>query len=419
MKKLISTITILILVDAMLLGCNSTTVENPLLTSTSKPVPTEALLPQSSSLIPTPVCPTGDSKAEFILPESNDAIDDNVLFYLNAGGNPSEISSFFTQYQPTTLDVSVVDLTNDGLNEIVVAGTLPPHLNPSGNGIFHIFACENNAYRLEIEFIFSNMSSANIVRIEKLLADQPPQVIFYYQAVTGWASHILAIGSINGEYQIVFQDSEFSPKLVVFDQDNDGNKEISIHSINTATQGPHRELISTFKWDGKAYARISDQLMPGITRVEYLDDAQRALDQGDISMSIAYYERAAHDDTLHAYASRDELSNNQGKLAGNYQISFAFFRLAVLWLSSGDVETAKSVIDESAEQFSKNTPGHEFSEAASIFQEQIVQGATPQQACSEVTSFFTENYPDLNIHIGNWGVSVVDYSQLIELCPFR
>ena len=131
--------------------------------------------------------------------------------------------------------------------------------------------------------------------------------------------------------------------------------------------------------------------MPGTTRVEYLDDAQGALDKGDISMAIAYYGRAAHDPSLNNFASRDEIANHQMDLAGNYQISFALFRLSTLWSSVNDFDNASSIIEELEEQFPINTPGNEFSQAASIFNQKIVQGKTPKEACSAVASFLTQN----------------------------
>ena len=368
---------------------------------------------------PASICPAINSEVKLVSPQRNDVIDENILLYLNAGGDPNQINSFFAQFGSKTLAVTIADLDGDSLNETIVAGTLPLEFTSTNEGAIHIFKCKHKSYELIKQFDLDRISRSDIIRTEKLLVDYPQQVIIHYWPFTGWASHILTIGFMNDEWQILFQDSGFFPELVIFDQDNDGNKEISIHSVTTATQGPHRTLISTFKWSGKEYSLVSSQLMPGTTRVEYLDDAQRALDTGDTSMAIAYYDRAAHDSSLDNFASRDEIERNQTDLADDYQISFALLRLATVWFSAGDVDKGISVIQELEEAFPTKSPGNEFTQAANLFRDGIEEGKIPGEACIAVTSFLTQNYPDLNTHIGNWGVSVVGYTQLIELCPFR
>jgi len=355
----------------------------------------------------------------FIPPTSNNEIADKILVFLNSGGDLKQINLYFAQFQLKTLDVIAADLNGDGLNEIIVAGALPLELESPGQGVIYILGCKQKSYEIDKQFDFQNIASADILRTEKLLADYPQQAIIRYDQISGWSSSIIAIGFMNGNWQIVFDDDDLFPELVVFDQDSDGNKEISIHSLTTATQGPHRKMISTFKWDGKQYALISDQLMPGTTRVDYLDDAQRALDQGDISMSIAYYDRAAHDSSINNFASRGEIVNRQTDLAGNYQISFALFRLYTLWSSVHDYDNASFMIKELEEQFPINMPGNEFLQAAQTFEQKIAQGKNPKEACSAVSSFLTQNYPDINIHIGDWGMMVTGYTQVIELCPFH
>ena len=428
MKTAVRILAAMILAFAVF-GCDSTTPQPTpppptrppmqLPTSTDKPLlPTETLLPSPTSTS-MPVCPAINPEVDLVLPTSDGLIDDNVLAYLNAGGDPEQIASFLVSNNLTTLDVSVTDLNGDNLNEVVVAGALPLEFGSTNEGWIYIFTCETSSYELDGRFMLGKISGVAPIRTEKLLAGHPQQIIVESWRLIGWASDILAIGFMDGKWQVLFQDSEILPRLVIFDQDNDGNKEISLISQTTATQGPQRKMISNYKWDGKEYVWVSSQLMPGRTRVEYLNDAQRALDQGDIPLAIEYYSRAAYDDTLQDFASRGEWFEKETHLAGAYQISFALFRLSALWLSTGDDETAQSILDDLTEQFPKSKPGHEFAEAASVFHDQMSQGATAKQACAKVATFFTQNYSDLNIHIGDWGVSVVGYDQLIELCPFR
>src|SRR6185369_1300523 len=127
----------------------------------------------------------------------------------------------------------------------------------------------------------------------------------------------------------------------------------------------------------------------------------------------------AHDSTLDNFPSRDEIEQNQMNLAGDYQISFALFRLSALWFSVNDADNATSIIQELEEQFPSHKPGNEFTQAANIFYDQIVEGKNFKSACGAVSLFLKDKYANLNIHIGDWGVSVVTYTELYELCPFH
>lgn len=338
---------------------------------------------------------------------------------MNAGGDLSQINSYFAQFQLKTLDVAAVDLNDDGLDEIVVAGVLPLELKSPGQGVIFILGCKQKAYEIAKHFDFQNISSAEIIRTEKLLVNYPQEAIIQYEPTAGRGSNILAIGFMNSDWRVIFQENEFLPKLIIFDQDNDGNKEISIHSVTNATQGPWKTGISTFKWDGKQYSLASELLMPGTTRVEYLDDAQNALNKNDISMAIAYYDFASHAPSLTNFASRGEIEDKQTDLAGDYQISFALFRLATLWFFVEDFDKGTTIIKELDEEFPTKSPGNEFAQAGNLFREEIRQGKTPKEACNTVTSFLIQNYPKLNSHIGDWGMLVAGYTQLIELCPFQ
>src|ERR687891_454953 len=159
MKQIIYSITTLIFASAILLGCAPTTLES---TSTLSPSP---------SPIATLLCPNVNSEAKFLHPENNTLIDDQILSYVNAGGDPDNLNSFFNQYDPKTLDVSVTDLNDDGTNEILIAGTVPIDFDRPSPGVVYIFTCKDNAYTIEAEFIFDDLSAADIVTVEKLIRD--------------------------------------------------------------------------------------------------------------------------------------------------------------------------------------------------------------------------------------------------------
>ncbi len=400
-----------------LFGCGPTKLTPQLPTSTVviHLSPTKTVLLSTPPSTPTPVCPDIDPKVEYTPPRSNDEIADNILAFINNGGDLDKINSYFVQF-PKTLDILATDLNDDGFNEIIIAGALPLEMQAAGDGVIYVLSCTQKSYQIAKQFDLHNIFSARVIRTEKLLADYPKQSIIEYFPVSGWASDIVVIGFMNGEWKVLLHASEFSPKLVVFDQDNDDNKEISLHSFTTATQGPQRIRITTFKWNGQNYSPVSNQLMPGTTRVEYLDDAQNALHQGDISMAIAHYDRAAHDVSLGNFASRGELQQNQTDWADDYQISFALFRLSILWFTVGDTNNGLSILQELEDQFPINKPGSEFTQAIRIFYDEVIKGRTSKEACNAVTLFFTENYPDINTHIGDWGVSVTDYTAPLELC---
>ncbi len=374
----------------------------------------------TASLTPPKSCPVIDPNVKFTpAKNNNDEIANAVLDFINHGGDISQINSYYSQFSFKSLDVLAIDLNEDNLKEVILAGVLPLEINARGDGGIYIFECEQGIFRMAKKFDTQPMSSANILKSEKLLATYPQQVIISYNLNVGWGAYILAIGYINRDWQIIFEDTELFPEFIAYDSDNDGNKEIAIHSITNSTQGTQRTQITTFKWNGQKYSPTSYQLMPGTTRVDYLDDAQIALDKGDLSMAIANYDRAAHDLNLGGFSSRGEIEKHQTALSDDYQISFALFRLAVLWFSMGDDETGTRLTQEMLDEFPLNSPGGEFAQAIVIFQDEFNKGKTPDEACKSVSEFLTESFPYLNIHIGNWGMMMTSYEKIDELCPFH
>ena len=403
-------------------GCSQELKPSTLPTSTVTLTPTASPISFSptASLTPAKSCPIIDPNVKFTPAISNnDEIANAVLDFINIGGDINQINSYYSQFSFKSLDVLAIDLNEDGLKEVVLAGVLPLELNARGDGGIYIFGCEQGYFSTIKKFDTQPMSSANILRSEKLLAAYPQQVIIKYILSVGWGSYFLAIGYINRDWQIIFEDTGFLPEFISYDLDNDGNKEIAIHSITNTTQGTQRTQITTFKWNGQTYSPTSFQLMRGTTRVDYLDDAQIALDKGDMSMAIANYERAAHDLNLGGFSSRGEIEKHQTTLSNDYQISFALFRLAVLWFSMGDDETGTRLTQEMLDEFPLNSPGGEFTQAIVIFQDEFNKGKTPIEACNAVSEFLTESFPYLNIHIGDWGMMMTSYETIDELCPFH
>ena len=53
-----------------------------------------------------------------------------------------------------------------------------------------------------------------------------------------------------------------------------------------------------------------------------------------------------------------------------------------------------------------------------VFRDALEQGKNPVEACGAVSRFLTDTFPYLNIHIGDWGMLVIEYDNIDELCPF-
>lgn len=153
-------------------------------------------------------------------------------------------------------------------------------------------------------------------------------------------------------------------------------------------------------------------------RFHLLEDAQIALDAGNLKLALQAYEKAATDQSLMNSASDYELTSmnvnildraslqGAAKVAGQYQTAFAYFRIIVLSINVEPENRLQQMIKQMALRYPSGQPGHEFVELALLFQSEYQVAQDLQQACEKVNTEVDHSYSHLtgrNGHVGNWG----------------
>ena len=378
----------------------------------------------SPSLFPTTQirqCPALNSSTTFALPTKNDELVNELLAFLNAGGMWEDLGTIFNQAEyEYWLDITKMDFDHDMTDEIAVVGAVPHDLDHETQTKIYIFRCTHFSYELWTSYKLSTISGAVIIGQEQLFPLPYAQLIIKYPHDFAFLDYYMGFGWDGKKWMQYFNiPIGIVSEIILFDQDGDNIKEIAL--IGGTGGGFSRQVIAYFKWHLHEYVFEKNVFLPSPFRIHYLQDAQNALDQGDIPFAITLYETAAYGQSLLDAPSTHEIITNQADKAGSYQQAFALFRLSSLWLKLGRFDQAQKIIDEMTKRYSSGTPGSELTEAIMILQERFDAGDDPKSACGFVTDYLRDNYPNLagyEGHLGYWGVTNVSY-EIEDICPFR
>ncbi len=197
-------------------------------------------------------------------------------------------------------------------------------------------------------------------------------------------------------------------------------------TIGHIDHAPPRGITQTFKLENTGYTLLSTVYAPTNLRVHVLDDAQRAFDEGDFNLALAYYARAANDDlsTVYSYNFQPDIASEYD-FPDDYQRSFALFRLAIIQLVLGNRNDAELTLAELMARYPENNKGHEFVVLTEIFFDAFNDGKNIEESCNNVTKFIAENYvpkdnslenPNLTSHF-YWGSNIAAYYKPESFCP--
>jgi len=395
----------------------------------TKATPTQTKTPvvePTSTPAPLRRCPARTGGAALKSYGNLTELDAAILDYVNHGGDPASLKSLLVSTDLLRVSLAVADLDGDALDEIVVSESLIIIEEDSSwheTNVVNIYQCGTNAYRLAQSFPSSHVMDVEILFVDKIFQNESPFVVVAYRPTVGWGRPYNAIGWHEGQWKMINLGGGFSgSEIMLYDQDDDGIKEVLIYSTNTASLsgGASRYTIDIFTWNGKEFEYSHSDLPPGDNRVHYLSDAEDELKKGNLMMAIAYYKIAARDLRLYSYYTMYEFTTNQKQLAEPYQEAFAFFRIVVIWLSQDRPDMADGVIHEMSKTFPDSTPGSEFVVVAKEFAAQYEVSHKAITSCLEAVKILDTDYPNvLKGHIGDWGSVNVSYSTTSEFCKLN
>lgn len=371
---------------------------------TATPRPTDTPTPTI-----TPLCPTIDPALSFGLPDNLDQIEESIRTYLSAGGDPAKLQALTGMGSEHPISsLAITDLDGDSIPEIAVTTSIFAE-----SAKISVFRCGLHEYLLAYSDSFFNSDYADILFTDRIFARNPRYLIIRAFSIAGWNQYFIGVGWNGNNWQSIELGQGAFADIALYDQDNDGIKEVFIQDNFS------RPIIDTYKWDGSQYDSINLDWIPGNDRVYYLQDAERAMEEGNPLLAIANYEIAATRENLTSSATYDEIMQDNYSLSEPYQRSYAYFRIVALWLYLGRPDEAAKYLQDMVDEFPSGSPGYEFVRAA---QEMVSwYGKSPKYlaACSTAVALLDKYYPGIVLeHIGSWPHSGPVLSSTEDICKF-
>ncbi len=396
----------------------------PLPTVTSTPTETPTLTPT-----PAPTCPEAGTAVSFPRPTDTTELQTSILAYLNAGGQWEDLFALLDELE-IKHDWIEADMNGDGVLETAVYTLLFNEEESVPVHAWWIFQCTSNQYKIIYE-TWGNWAFHSHFIAEDLNNDNREEVI----VVSGfagsacelepkvWSWQVDQIVDISPNYEELELGCASDQQVLLEDLNNDSIKEIILigETVGHIDLAPVRNITQTFALENAGYKLVSTVFSPTTLRIFVLDDAQKALDSGDLLLAASHYAKAGYED-LRTVESYNIFGQEED--AESYQRAFALFRLAVIQLVMDNLTEANLTLAELNKRFLDEQPGYEFVVLAQTFFDSYQETDNLNEACLQVTKYIDEHYqneidPDgfrLTTHF-YWGLNISFYPTPESFCP--
>lgn len=395
-------------------------------TSIASPVAVSTLIVDSSptpspTVKPTPQqsCPREQTGGAFDYASSVQRLDQDVIEYLNAGGEINRLVEALPLIEGLNAAAVVEDLDGDGLSEVLITYTD----SQESQAWVDVLHCAVGEFVKVAEFEYGEAWFASFEFVSPLRDNGHPFVVSRVPRTRGWVDDYIALGWDGTSWKSVALSSGLGPSQIsLYDQNGDGVREVQLSAMTSVTPGGGlgRVEVSTWAWNGTAYAYSSSRYLPGTDRVHYIADAERAWIDGNPLLAVTYYEVAARSDDLSAYPTGLEMISGQTEVAEAYQRAFSLYRIIATWTYQNRLDDARVYFEELKEKYPDGEAGSEFIAAADILMSEAQTGAPYARACSKSASALDQSTPKLvPTHLGDWGVANPMYFRTTDVCDFN
>lgn len=393
-------------------------------------------------------CPQIDKTLAIQLGDTFLPLLNQIAHYLEQGRPVTELHTTFNhEIDPNTIGADeamlnyslrawVVDLKGNGGKDVVVTIRAGSFVGLSGAFVFQ--RCTSGRY--SIHYIdpdpqdgYAIAATYAYVIPARLRGGSSTQLIVSYSEVLSGrcvAERILVVGLEGGVWREYLDDAvgcddrdiTVVKRVVALDSDSTNRKNLMLVGDQSTGWGvfqfAHRRVRVFYVWEDNQLQFSKRVYLPSTYRFHVLRDAELALETDDLALAQQNYEKAAYDVTLKNSFSWYEIGSlgvdiGSGKnyreaqrIAGQYQMAFARFRLIVLSAGIQQPNRLESMVKQLTSAYPIGKPGSEFSELSKVFQEEFIKSGDKQRACRTVDSVIERQYPNLigvEGHVGNWG----------------
>jgi hypothetical protein len=370
-----------------------------------------------------------------------------ILTYLNSGGALAQLA---TSLSGPKLDSSwgkIIDLTGDGLTEIVYRGLVR----------YDILGCKDGKYQNLFEFA-TNDFSVDLKDVLDLNKDGIPELIFYSFSrygfaevyIVGWDGNsfrsLIDVG-IDTTTDAVLDSVSATAYHKLMDTNGDGLKEIVVmYNVKELCGGlgglcdgdPTRKQTTTLGWNGQNYVDLRQgNYAPPQYRFQAIQDGDWQTRYGNYAGALSFYQAAIFDDRLewwsperreydiYTYSSQSDpkptvyptpiLDNTEyPRLA-----AYAYYRIMLLHLVQRHESDAGTVYKTLQQKFGNDQYGQPYVEMATAFWEAYQSTHKMYDGCAAAIQYAAE-HPEILIPLGSDYHGAQSHIYVpADVCPFR
>jgi hypothetical protein len=339
----------------------------------------------------------------------------------------------------------VLDVTNDGLPEIILSGDSSDGF---GTGSVYIVGCKNGLYMALEEISSLEYPSPQLWTVQDLNGNGIPEIVIAIKTCGGWGScWVISILEWNGEAfrnivdeQINQEISPWLDNLDFRDMDHNGTIEIIVSRglpsyPDSLSDGTWREYTEIYSWNGTAYAQMSHTLTPAKFRFQAIQDADEETLKLNYALALSLYQDAIFSDKLDWWSFDRYLyhknnfwisikstavptpypdSTEYPKLA-----AYAYYRIMLLHIIQGHESDAGTVYYTLQLKFSNDPNGQPYVEMANEFWNAYQTTQQMYEGCVAAIEYAQE-HPDILAPLGSdYHGRQSHFYEPSDVCPFR
>jgi hypothetical protein len=383
----------------------------------------------------------------------------SILEYLNAGGTYEPLTvpiklkpAWFDKEITVELDITRLDVTNDGIPEIILHDPVS----------FNIFGCQNGQYITLMhaygdhfpdlidsrdlnldgipDLLLGVNYCGNCIRMEYYIFSwngtafenqlkNPGYSSFYHNISTDEYKYgYISVFSDEINYGIINVDGVADENTgldspIIKDLDGNGTKELIItggipvgYSLHNG--GPWRVETVIFSWNGSSYSIVDWKTKFPRYRFQAVQDGDVYTLLGKYDLAMSSYQRVIFDEMDYwsyarllyvrdtYYSSSDLLKptpTQPGPDPAEYPnlAAYARFRIMVLHVIQGHLPDARTVYETLLSKYPTGTEGAVFSELARIFWDEFQHSKDTGSSCSKVIQKVSEDRVTYLKYLGN------------------
>src|SRR3990170_4381099 len=369
-----------------------------------------------------------------------DIMGDEILGYLNAGGDPQDLETILTSaefvakagLEGSEARVIIRDVTGDRTADTLL------EFDNGWKGRLYVFVC------LDDHYLRSHTDQYAIIRfaaVEDANGDGTSEIAYYRREMGGsWSFYdCFFVIEWDGQQfvQLIDGDADcgahkafsfYTTNYGLRDIDDNGTKELLLEQSPGRPEcggGPTRGWTDIWMWNGSRFVFNYREYDPAGYRFQAAQDGDDAPKAHRYDPALAFYQQVLLDEgllpigpsgeamcegTILPYADPDERQRLE---------AYASFRIMLLHAQRGLVEDAKAAHEAMLQKYPTGAAGHAYAELAEAFWDDYQESHDMGLACTAAIQFAQDHAADVLTPLGRetYGWVNRDYAPE-DICPF-